>query len=153
MIISRFDSPEYMGNRGASAADLQRAAAQLKDSMKNLLSTLQTGGDIVGVSRSVADWTNKFLDDSKGAMSKVTDPNQKSAMATGASAAARKVMDMLSHTSQLVPQGVPDEGQLQFLYSEVRVLLFDSVFLTRVDNSFHSKLGFGDGVHHCQRGV
>lgn len=55
-----------MGNRGASAADLQRAAAHLKDSMKNLLTTLQNGGDIVGASRSVADWTNKFLDDSKG---------------------------------------------------------------------------------------
>lgn len=52
-------------------------------------------------------------------MTKINDPNQRAAMAAGTNTAARKVMDMLSHTSQLVPQGVPDEGQLQFLYTEV----------------------------------
>eukprot|EP01126_Amoeba_proteus_P010216 TRINITY_DN13969_c0_g2_i4.p1 TRINITY_DN13969_c0_g2~~TRINITY_DN13969_c0_g2_i4.p1 ORF type:complete len:670 (+),score=194.91 TRINITY_DN13969_c0_g2_i4:24-2012(+) len=114
----RFDSPEYMGNRGVSTGDLQRAASQLRDNFSNLLSTLQRGGDIVGISRNISDWTNKFLDDSKGAMNKVNDPDHKLAIMTGSDGVARKVMDMLTHASQLVPQGIPDEGQLQFLLSE-----------------------------------
>jgi hypothetical protein len=52
-------------------------------------------------------------------MNKVSDAGQKQAIAQGANAAARKVLDMLTHTSKLVPQGVPDENQLNFLYQEV----------------------------------
>lgn len=125
--LFRFDSPDYMGNRGASAADLQRAAAHLKDSMKNLLSTLQTGGNIVDVSRSIADWSNKFLDDSKGAIHTVQDAGQKQSISQGANLVARKVVDMLSHTAMLVPQGVPDDNQLNFLLQE------QAQFITNLD--------------------
>jgi len=84
------------------------------------LKVLETGGDTVGSTRTLAELTSKLLEDTKGALSKITDPNIKLQLATGSRNVAREVGLILNNSLSIATQvsGKADPRQMEYLRNE-----------------------------------
>jgi len=119
-MLFKFDNPNSLGNRGATAEDILKHSQQLQNSYDTLLKVLENGGDTVGSTRALAEWTSKLLEDTKGAMSKITDPNVKLQLATSSRNVAREVGQILNYALTISAQnsGKADARQMEFLRGE-----------------------------------
>eukprot|EP01125_Pyxidicula_operculata_P011745 TRINITY_DN3847_c0_g1_i1.p1 TRINITY_DN3847_c0_g1~~TRINITY_DN3847_c0_g1_i1.p1 ORF type:complete len:996 (+),score=296.10 TRINITY_DN3847_c0_g1_i1:7-2994(+) len=116
--LFKFDDPNSLGNRGSNGEDIIQCATQVQSNYEAVLKSLDTEGDTVGASRALSESTAKLLDDTKGALQKIVDPNVKYQLGEASRNVARETGRILSHTLQLVQQGKPDERQKQFLLGE-----------------------------------
>jgi len=75
-------------------------------------------GNTVDKARKLADSTLKFLDDSKGVISKIEAADAKLQLGEGSRSIASDISKALGFAHQLIPQGKPDERQIQVLQAE-----------------------------------
>eukprot|EP01127_Copromyxa_protea_P016517 TRINITY_DN491_c0_g1_i1.p1 TRINITY_DN491_c0_g1~~TRINITY_DN491_c0_g1_i1.p1 ORF type:complete len:1099 (+),score=324.41 TRINITY_DN491_c0_g1_i1:26-3298(+) len=113
--LMRFDDPNFLGNRTATAEDVVNSSYKMQESFNNLVEALATEGDIVGTSRILAADTEKFLADVKGLMNRVDDPELKLQLGEAARNVAKMVSKLLSDAQDLSAKGKPSDAVIDGL--------------------------------------
>uniref|UniRef100_A0A6B2L0C2 I/LWEQ domain-containing protein n=1 Tax=Arcella intermedia TaxID=1963864 RepID=A0A6B2L0C2_9EUKA len=119
-ILLKFENPNNLGNRGATAEDILQSSKNLQSNYEGILKILETGGSFGSGLRNLVTLASKLTDDAKGALSKITDPNLKMQIATGCRNVIKDIAQILSNSLSIAsqPQGKAEPRQLDYLKEE-----------------------------------